>query len=324
MMDALLGFLETIQSSLFQQAVLPTLHAWGFMSYADEAYDATGFLVLGMAQLALIALALRPLEAWIPAERWNHRRGVRADVLYTFLQRSGALPLLFFAVLAPLWRPFEQGLRGIGYLPPNLEDLVPLLGAHPLAAFLAYAIVIDFFEYWRHRLQHRLGWWWALHAVHHSQRQLSFWADDRNHVLDGLIEAVWLTALGLAIGIPSGQFVWVLLGMRFVENLSHANVRLGFGWLGDRLLVSPRFHRTHHGVGVGHEGPAGGCNFGVLFPVWDLLFGTARFIGDYVPTGIRDQAAGVDYGEGFWRQQWLGLKRLWRTLTPATARAGAA
>ena len=55
----------------------------------------------------------------------------------------------------------------------------------------------------------------------------------------------------------------------------------------------------------------GGCNFGVLLPWWDMLFGTANFELRYDPTGIRDQVEqGRDYGHGFWSQQWLGLQRL--------------
>jgi sterol desaturase/sphingolipid hydroxylase (fatty acid hydroxylase superfamily) len=66
---------------------------------------------------------------------------------------------------------------------------------------------------------------------------------------------------------------------------------------------------------VGHEskGPQtlGGHNFGVLLPWWDVLFGTANFEQRYDPTGVRDQVErGRDYGQGFWRQQWLGLMRL--------------
>ena len=98
-----------------------------------------------------------------------------------------------------------------------------------------------------------------------------------------------------------------------MESLSHANVRLDFGPLRG-LLVSPRFHRLHHAVGLGHEsagqGSLGGHNFAVLFPVWDILFGSARFGDALQPTGIRDQQDGRDYGRGFWAQQWLGLKRL--------------
>ncbi|MEO8297391.1 MAG: sterol desaturase family protein, partial [Burkholderiales bacterium] len=104
---------------------------------------------------------------------------------------------------------------------------------------------------------------------------------------------------------------------QLVENLAHVNARLSYGWLGERLLVGPRFHRSHHALGAGHEtagpGTLGGHNFAVLFPVWDLLFGTARFTGGTGPTGVRDQLpeeGGRDYGRGFWAQQRLGLLRL--------------
>ena len=63
--------------------------------------------------------------------------------------------------------------------------------------------------------------------------------------------------------------------------------------MGERLLVSPRFHRLHHSIGIGHEsdgkGTLGGHNFGVLLPWWDQLFGTANFELRYDPTGVRDQ-----------------------------------
>ncbi|MFM2340855.1 MAG: hypothetical protein RLZZ592_508, partial [Pseudomonadota bacterium] len=61
------------------------------------------------------------------------------------------------------------------------------------------------------------------------------------------------------------------------------------------------------------KGTLGGCNFAVLFPVWDALFGTADFRSPVGPTGIRDQLpeeGGRDYGRGFWAQQRLGLLRL--------------
>ena len=119
--------------------------------------------------------------------------------------------------------------------------------------------------------------------------------------------------LALAVGVAPGQFVAIVAVTQLVERLSHATVRLGFGPL-RWLLVSPRFHRLHHAVGLGHEsagqGSLGGHNFAVLFPVWDILFGSARFDDPLQPTGIRDQLDGRDYGRGFWAQQWLGLKRL--------------
>jgi sterol desaturase/sphingolipid hydroxylase (fatty acid hydroxylase superfamily) len=81
--------------------------------------------------------------------------------------------------------------------------------------------------------------------------------------------------------------------------------------------VSPLFHRVHHGIGVGHEGRARGCNFATLFPVWDVLFGTANFTREIPATGIRDQLDGADYGEGFIDQQLKGFTRLTRALVPS-------
>jgi sterol desaturase/sphingolipid hydroxylase (fatty acid hydroxylase superfamily) len=77
----------------------------------------------------------------------------------------------------------------------------------------------------------------------------------------------------------------------------------------ERVLVSPSFHRRHHALGVGHEGPYQGVNFAVLFPIWDQFFRTADWRPGFVPTGIRDQLEGRDYGRGFWAQQTRALAR---------------
>lgn len=184
-------------------------------------------------------------------------------------------------------------------------------------AFALYLVALDLVNYWIHRGQHRFRWWWGLHSLHHSQRQMSLWSDDRNHLLDDLIRDSIFAAVAVAIGVQPAQFVALLIATRSLESLQHANVRLSFGRIGDRLLVSPRFHRRHHAIGDGHEGVYRGCNFAVLFPAWDVLFRTARFEVGYPATGIRDQlpgthGAGRDYGSGFWAQQWLGLKRMVR------------
>jgi sterol desaturase/sphingolipid hydroxylase (fatty acid hydroxylase superfamily) len=143
---------------------------------------------------------------------------------------------------------------------------------------------------------------------------MSFWTDDRNHLLDDVLRDAIKAAVALAIGAEPAQFVMLVIATRMLQSLQHANVVWTLGNLG-RLIVSPVFHRRHHAIGVGHEGPSRGCNFAVLFPVWDRLFGTADYRSAIEPTGIRDQLPGADgrvrdYGEGFWAQQWLGLRRM--------------
>jgi sterol desaturase/sphingolipid hydroxylase (fatty acid hydroxylase superfamily) len=309
-MSAIVEAFAALHGAVFENLVLPSLFALGFMDFSEPAFDATEFVLLGLLQIAAVYVLLRPLEAWFPAERWTDRREVRTDVLYTFLHRIGLVPIAIYALLTPLVDGIDAQLREWGYIPPGLESFIPGLADQPLATFLLYLLVLDLADYWRHRLQHRWSRWWALHSVHHSQRQMSFWADDRNHVLDDVIAGLWFTAVAFLVGVPPEQFVAAVMLMRFVESLSHANVRFGFGRLGDRLLVSPRFHRTHHAVGVGHQGRYFGCNFATLFPVWDMVFGTADFAYRGTATGIADQLEGRDYGDTFLRQQWLGLKRL--------------
>ncbi len=140
---------------------------------------------------------------------------------------------------------------------------------------------------------------------------MTFWSDDRNHFLDELIGTVWFMAIGLLIGIPPLQFPLLVLLLRFLESLSHANARVSFGWLGDRLLISPRFHRAHHGVLAAGQRSA---NYGAILPWWDMLFGTADFDRAYVRTG--DPSAEEALASGSWAQQQMaGLRRLTRART---------
>jgi sterol desaturase/sphingolipid hydroxylase (fatty acid hydroxylase superfamily) len=301
-----------VHSWVFMTIVEPLLFRFDGAGVMEQAYDGTEFFLLGLVQIAVLYAILRPLEAWRPAELWDDRRGVAVDVFYTFLHRLGLFSLVLFFALDPAVDALAAQLRLHGIPNFNLDDLWPGVTSIPIVAFVLYLVVLDFANYWVHRAQHRLGWWWGLHGLHHSQRRMSLWADDRNHLLDDLIRDAIFALLAVVIGVQPGQFVLLLIATRSLETLQHANLRLSFGGVGERLLASPRFHRRHHAIGDGHEGAHRGCNFAVLFPVWDVLFGTANFERGYPATGIRDQLDGRDYGEGFWSQQWLGLKRMVR------------
>jgi sterol desaturase/sphingolipid hydroxylase (fatty acid hydroxylase superfamily) len=305
------GF-NALHTWLFEAAVQPLLFALGGMVFQEDAYEATEWFLLGAVQIAALYAVLRPLEARFPAEAWSDRRGVGVDVIYTLLHRLGGFALFVFLLLTPVVEAATRGLRDVGFTPLNLDALWPGVTDIAWVSFLMYLVVLDFVDYVLHRMQHRFAWWWALHALHHSQRRMSFWTDDRNHLLDDLLIDAVKAAVALAIGVEPAQFVGLIIATRVLESLQHANLRWSLGWLG-RLIVSPIFHRRHHAIGFGHEGRTRGCNFAVLFPLWDMLFGTADWRADIEPTGIRDQlpAQGSrDYGRGFWRQQWLGLLRI--------------
>ena len=99
------------------------------------------------------------------------------------------------------------------------------------------------------------------------------------------------------------QFPILVLALRFVESFSHANIKMGFGRLGERLLVSPRFHRAHHGL---FAAGSKSVNYGAVFPVWDILFHTADFSSDFPATGDIGAPEAMVSG-GYLVQQWSGL-----------------
>jgi sterol desaturase/sphingolipid hydroxylase (fatty acid hydroxylase superfamily) len=302
---------ETLHTWFFTTLLQPALFQLGWMSYDDQVFDASAWFLYGLIQIILLQVIVRPLESLFPVERWEDRRGTGIDFIYTCINRLGLLPLIFFMTLRPFTDTFEAWLRMHGFVPPSLEDVFPAFVMMPLASFFVYLVILDFADYVRHRFEHRFQWWWELHAVHHSQRKMSLWTDDRNHLVAAALSWLWFTLVALLIGVQPGQFIGLLVLGRLIESFSHANLRWHFGWLGDRLLVSPAYHRMHHAVGIGHEGKYYGCNFATLFPIWDILFRTANFSLSYPETGIRDQVhSGRDYGEGFWSQQWLALKRI--------------
>lgn len=317
-MDWLDNIFSMVQAWLFETLVQPAMFALGMGNFLEDAYAATAWFMVGVIQIVILLAVMGPLQRWRPVEVRNSpgdRASVRTDILYTLIHRLGLFRLALFFTVEP-W--FDEGfgtLRTAGFGTFHLDQLWPGVTDSAVVSLVIYLVVFDFVAYWMHRGQHRLAWWWNLHSLHHSQRQMTMWSDNRNHLLDSILSDSIIVVVAQLIGVPPEQFIVIVALTQLSESFQHANVRLWFGPVGERLWVSPRFHRLHHSIGIGHEsrGPStlGGRNFGVLLPWWDMLFGTANFEQRYDPTGVRDQVEkNRDYGEGFWSQQWLGLKRL--------------
>jgi len=319
MIATLIEWFSEAHGWLFQSAVQPMLFLLGLGDVVEEAFDGTEWFMIGLIEIALIYLLLRPLEAWIPVKPNLDPSARINDFIYTCIHRLGFFTLGVFFLLDPIFDRLisELRLQGVGQF--NLERLWPGVTDIPQVSFLLYLVVLDFFDYWYHRASHQWNWWWGLHSLHHSQRDMNLWSDNRNHLLDDLLHDVYMAVIAMLIGVEPAQYVLLVVAARMQQSLQHANVRMHFGRIGEKLMVSPRYHRMHHAIGVGHEshgaGTPGGCNFAVLLPVWDILFGTARFNARFEATGVRDQLAppqgeSRNYGQRFWEQQWLGLKRM--------------
>jgi sterol desaturase/sphingolipid hydroxylase (fatty acid hydroxylase superfamily) len=96
----------------------------------------------------------------------------------------------------------------------------------PNAATLVIAVFLgDFISYWRHRLEHsRLLW--PTHAIHHSDREMSWLTLSRFHPINRLVTScVDIIVLGL-LGFPA----WALLGNEIVRHYYGEFIHADFPW----------------------------------------------------------------------------------------------
>ncbi len=317
---SLVDAFSSAQQWLFESLVQPLMFKMGFGNLLEDGYTATMWLMLGVLQILVLLIVIGPLQRWRPVDAMTDRATIRTDILYTLIHRLGLFRLALFFAVQPLLDDAFGALRGAGVGTFHLDAFWPGVTDVGWVSLLMYLVVFDFLDYWMHRGQHHFGWWWKLHSLHHAQQQMTMFSDNRNHLLDDMLRDVLIVIVAQLIGVAPSQFVAIVVITQLSESFQHANVRIWFGQVGERLWISPRFHRLHHSIGLGHEsngqGTLGGANFGVLLPWWDMLFKTANFEIRYDKTGVRDQVEPGpdgklrDYGRGFWSQQWLGCKRL--------------
>jgi sterol desaturase/sphingolipid hydroxylase (fatty acid hydroxylase superfamily) len=131
-------------------------------------------------------------------------------------------------------------------------------------------VAMDGANWLAHYADHRLGFLWRFHALHHSQEELSVLTSFRAHPLMHTTGFILATFPVVAL-MPTRAIAPVLITVYVcIGTLQHANLRWTFGPLG-RVLVSPAYHRHHHSL-------AAECvNLGVVLTIWDVLAGFARF-----------------------------------------------
>ena len=121
-------------------------------------------------------------------------------------------------------------------------------------------------------ISHKIPLLWALHKVHHADRDLDVTTAVRFHPVEIILSMLYKSALVLLLG-PSvlAVFVFALL-LNLFAMFNHANLRLPLSVDGVLRLfvVTPDMHRVHHST-VKTETDS---NFGFSIALWDRLFGT--------------------------------------------------
>jgi sterol desaturase/sphingolipid hydroxylase (fatty acid hydroxylase superfamily) len=266
-----------------------------FLEFAKPAFQN-----LSTWGLIVITLVLGALEfaGGLYDDEWTGEER-KIDIVCFLAPKLLLTPVLAFFTLTAL--PF---------LLPNLQNTfswVPFWGG-----FFLIAIADDLTQYWYHRLHHQVPFLWRFHRTHHSAPYMGMaMASRQNFIYTVFFSQIYLTAtlVYLGLGLPA-LFVAVLKSLIIIG--AHSSIAWDkpfykykvlhpVAWVLERVISTPATHHAHHantsGDGIGHfKG-----NFGNMFFLWDVIFGTAlitrKFPSGY---GIRSYKQEEWYAQFLW------------------------
>jgi sterol desaturase/sphingolipid hydroxylase (fatty acid hydroxylase superfamily) len=209
---------------------------------------------------------------------------------------TGAYTILLAGGIAALAQPL---IGTADPIEPGLPGLV--------AMGLILVVFLDFGDYVAHFMLHKVPILWEIHKVHHSATFLSPVTSFRNHPLEpqlytichSLTIAPPLAVMATVTTIGMAELLVLLFAVNTAvllvtfNHLKHSHLQISLGPL-DRVLISPHMHQLHHSTKVEHWDK----NLGIVFSLWDWLFGTAVRADPRIPViyGIgRGEAVDAQY-----------------------------
>lgn len=173
------------------------------------------------------------------------------------------------------------GIAVLGFLPDwHGHSLIDGQAMPFLLAFPLFLLARDFTEFLFHYAQHRIPALWAMHSLHHSDREMTALTTNRHFWGDQVIKAITIWPATTMIITQSRSMIVAYAVISLYNYAIHANLKIDFGrW--SWVLNCPAYHRRHHSRLPEHYD----TNFAALFPIFDVIFGTYRRPDGWPPCG---------------------------------------
>ncbi|MHA4810043.1 sterol desaturase family protein [Flavitalea flava] len=269
---------KTIVPFAFLQPVVLNLTSWGLPVI---------ILVVGVAEFLL----------GLYDKRWDKNEKILDVVCFVGSKIFIRPAVVYFTLwLLPLGLP---GLK-------NVFSWVPFWWG-----FFIIAVADDLTQYWYHRLHHQVPFLWRFHRTHHSAPYMGMSMASRQNILYTIFfSQIYLTAALTYLGL--GYAALFVTGIKSLITLAaHSSIPWDkpfykykalhpVAWVLERLISTPATHQAHHADsnddGIGHYKG----NFGNMFFLWDVIFGTGIITRKY------PAAFGLQYYQGEeWYAQFL-------------------
>ena len=131
-------------------------------------------------------------------------------------------------------------------------------------------IILDMMIYWQHVASHHIPFLWAMHKVHHADRDIDVTTGSRFHPIEIALSMLYKMALVVILGAPVLAVILFELILNGCAMFNHSNVKLPIRL--DRVLrrfiVTPDMHRVHHSTIVRETN----SNYGFSLSLWDRIF----------------------------------------------------
>lgn len=154
-----------------------------------------------------------------------------------------------------------------------------------LSSFWYWTILLitqDFMFYWLHRVDHYCRLFWAVHVTHHSSEEFNLTVGFRSSVFQPLYRFVYFIPLSL-IGFDPFDVMFMYAATQIYGILIHTKTVGKLGAL-EWVLSTPSHHRVHHGSNIKYLDK----NMGMVFIIWDRLFGTFEEETEEVVFGLTE------------------------------------
>lgn len=201
------------------------------------------------------------LESLFPARAWQDSR-VRRFVFHGSVAALNTVLVRMF-----IYVPF---LLWVVYVEQHGWGISRWLGLHGWLEIVLSILVLDLFDYFWHRANHRVAFLWRFHKAHHADNEMDVTTALRFHpgelVVSSIAKALWVLVWG-----PT-TIAWFLFEglISLCAQFHHSNIDLPerVERTLSRVIVTPRFHTSHHVV----DRQYGDANFSTVFSFWDPLF----------------------------------------------------
>ncbi len=169
-------------------------------------------------------------------------------------------------------------------------------------------MITDFAYYVHHYVDHHSRAFWAVHITHHNSEHFNITTGFRSPVLQPLYRYLFFSPLAFLGFNPWHIMVVYAIGQVY-GTWVHTQTIKKMGFL-EYFMVTPSHHRVHHGCNIKYLDR----NMGMVFIIWDRIFGTFEAEDPKVPVkfGIYPKMPSEDLKTTIfyeWRKIWKDLKQ---------------